>query len=160
MAHKHRHTDSFGEIEYRDGALERLEESYDLLGNNRFAGSIYLAGRGVEAMLRAVVWKADPEFRLGKKSLETGHDLRELLSLVRNRGLLLPNEREDLLGTHIQNLGRLWYNNMRFACNRFIETRWRRLGEVHKRRTLKQASKRFHDSCTAGIKTCEALWRR
>jgi hypothetical protein len=113
MAREARQSERFGDIEYRDGAMERLEESFDLLGARRYAGSIYLAGRGVEAMLRAVVWKADPEFRQGKKSLETGHDLRELLSKARHLGRLLPGDREDSLGAQVQKVGRLWYNRSR-----------------------------------------------
>ena len=52
---------------YRKGALERLGDA------------ICLAGRAVEGMLRAVVWLNDSDVREGRKSLETGHQLPELL---------------------------------------------------------------------------------
>lgn len=159
MTAKHHQSDRFGEAEYRQGAIERLEESFDLLCAERYAGSIYLAGRSVEAILRAAAWKADLEFQKRKKTLETGHDLRELLSLVRHLGVLPPEENADFLGTHIQYISRLWFNNMRFASNRWVESRWRKLGEVHRRRTLKQASKDFHTGCAAVLKKCEALWQ-
>src|SRR6266550_4904856 len=92
---KKSHANSFGGTDYRQGAVERMRESQLLLSNENFAGSIYLAGRGVEAVLRAVIWERDVEIRRGRKSLETGHDLRQLLVLVRKLGLLRPAGRED-----------------------------------------------------------------
>ena len=63
-----------GEADYRKGALDRLGEAYVLLRAEWFGGSVYLAGRGAEGALRAVLWKADPEIQQGRKSLDTGHD--------------------------------------------------------------------------------------
>ena len=48
-----------GGADYRDGALERLQESEMLLVAQSFAGSVYLAGRSVEGMLRALIWRRD-----------------------------------------------------------------------------------------------------
>jgi hypothetical protein len=59
----------------------------------------------------------------------------------------------------VQHVARLWYNNMRFASARAIETRWYDLGEVTGRWTFKQASYDFYDSCSAVVKRCEALCR-
>src|SRR5437868_5561990 len=95
MAEKGKSSDSFGGAEYREGARQRLLEAFQLLRSEHFAGSIYLGGRAVEGMLRAVIWKADEEIRQGKKSLESGHDLRELLTLVRSLGLLPSGGRHD-----------------------------------------------------------------
>jgi hypothetical protein len=79
----------FGASDYRQAAIERLGESQMLLRARRLAGSVYLAGRAVEAMLRALVWKGDPDVRWGKKSLETGHNLAQLLDAVANLGLFV-----------------------------------------------------------------------
>ena len=57
-----------GESDYRRGAFQRLRESWLLLTQEYFAGSIYSAGRAVEGMLRAVIWKRDVEIRAGRKS--------------------------------------------------------------------------------------------
>ena len=47
-------------------------------------------------MLRAIIWKRDADVRAGKKSLETGHDLRQLLVHVKNLGLLnFPDPARD-----------------------------------------------------------------
>ncbi len=159
MARHRPNSEPFGEAAYRQGAIERLLESFDLLRARRFAGSIYLAGRAVEAILRAAAWKADAEFGQRKKTLETGHDLRELLGLVRSLGVLRATGIQDTLGANVQHVARLWFNNMRFASTRLIDARWRKQGEVHKQRTFKHASTDFHDRCAAVVKTCEALWQ-
>src|SRR3712207_3974070 len=101
-----------GGTDYRDGALERIRESHLLLSHGYFAGSVYLAGRGVEGMLRALIWLSDAELRRRQKSLETGHDLRELLTAVRDLGLLRPDGRDELEAA-VQRVGRLWVNNLR-----------------------------------------------
>lgn len=148
---------AMGENDYRKGARDRIGEAYVLLRQEAFGGSTYLAGRGAEGALRAVLWKADLEIQQGRKSLDTGHDLRHLLTNVRNLGLLRTGGPDDPLIADVQHVARLWYNNMRFASARAIETRWYNLGEVSGHRTFKQASYDFYDSCSAVIKRCEAL---
>lgn len=151
---------AFGEASYREGALERLAEAWVLLRNEQFAGSIYMAGRGVEGMLRAVVWGAQPKTQTARKPLETGHDLRQLLTHVRNLGLLLDGDRDDQFQARVQQVARLWFNNMRFASSKYVEAHWRGINEVRRGRTLKKASGEFYDACSAIIKRCEALCRK
>jgi hypothetical protein len=55
--------------DYRKGALERLDDAGHLLRQERLGDAIYLAGRAVEGMLRAVVWLNDADVREGRKSL-------------------------------------------------------------------------------------------
>src|SRR3954447_24118802 len=110
-----RRSDAFGGGEYRAGALGRLGDAHRLLRAERFAASAYLPGRAVEGMPRALIWETDKDIRQGKKSLETGHDLRELLALVRHLGLLRPGDRDVEFEVTVQRVGRLWFNNMRFA---------------------------------------------
>lgn len=148
---------TMGEADYRKGAQDRIGEAYFLLRKEAFGGSAYLAGRGAEGALRAVLWKADPQIQQGKKPLDTGHDLRRLLTNVRNLGLLRASGRDDPLIADVQHVARLWYNNMRFASSRAIETTWHRLGEVNRRQTFKQAAYSFYDACAAVIKRCEAI---
>jgi len=82
----------FGEDTCRAGALERLTESRYLLAGEYYSGPVYLAGRAVEGMLRALIWRHDSEVRRGDKSLETGHDLRHLLGEVQGLGLVNESE--------------------------------------------------------------------
>src|SRR3954467_13258207 len=142
----------FGGSDYQRGALERLHEAHTLLYANQLAGTIYLAGRAVEGMLRAVIWQRDEGIQQGRKSLETGHDLRELLLLIRRLGLLRPDGSDDEFENDVQRVGRLWFTNLRFASSRFVETRWWSMGEVTKRRTFKRAASDFYDSCTAIVR--------
>ena len=150
---------SFGGSDYRLGALERLREAQLLLSQEHFAGSIYLAGRGVEGMLRAVIWTNVPEIRQGRQSLETGHDLRHLLKLIRQAGLLHAAGRNDELWAAVQTVARLWRNDLRFSSGRFVETWWWSLAEVNKRRTFKRASRDFFEACSIVVKRCETLCR-
>jgi hypothetical protein len=160
MADESKKPKTMGEADYRKGALDRIGESYILLRAEAFGGSAYLAGRGAEGALRAVLWKADPEIQQGKKSLDTGHDLRRLLTNVRNLGLLRAGGPEDALIAAVQRVARLWYNNMRFASSRAVETKWYELGEVTGKRTIKQAASEFYDACCMVIKRCEALCQK
>jgi hypothetical protein len=160
MADESKKRKTMGEADYRKGAFDRIGESYILLRAEAFGGSAYLGGRGAEGALRAVLWKADPEIQQGKKSLDTGHDLRKLLTNVRNLGLLHAGGPDDQFIAAVQRIARLWYNNMRFASSRAVETRWYQLGEVTDKRTIKQAASEFYDACSVVIKRCEALCQK
>jgi hypothetical protein len=146
-----------GEADYRKAGLERLDDSFVLLQSQKFSGSVYLGGRAVESMLRAVIWKHDVEIRGGRQSLETGHDLRELLGRVMNLGVVHEAEVRDELAFAVQRLARVWLNNMRFHPTSRVEKTWRKLGEVGKRRTIKQAVLDFYLTCSIVVKRCEAL---
>jgi hypothetical protein len=160
MAREAKNAKTMGEADYRKGALDRIGEAYVLLRADAFGGSAYLAGRGAEGALRAVLWKSDADIQQGKKSLDTGHDLRRLLTNVRNLGLLRAGGPKDPLIAAVQRVARLWYNNMRFASSRAIETKWFQLGEVSGKRTMKQAATEFFDACSAIVKRCEALCQK
>ena len=151
---------AIGENDYRTGALERLEEASLLLRQQRLGGSIYLAGRAVEGMLRAVMWKGDPDYAAGRKSLETGHDLREMLRRARNLGVLRQSDVRDSIVADVQKVGRLWLNNMRFLSTARVRSIWYKQGEVHGKRDMGQAAREYYDACSAIIKRCEALWQR
>lgn len=146
-----------GETDYRQGALERLAESFHLLRQEHFAGSVYLAGRGVEGMLRALIWRHDSDVRTGRKSLDTGHHLRNLLDEVADLGVLGDDEHRDELANSVQRVARLWFNNMRFVPSKRLEQYWRGIGELGRRRSLKSVSHDFVNSCSAIIKRCEVL---
>jgi hypothetical protein len=104
---------------------------------------------------------ADPDYATGRKSLETGHDLRAMLKLMRNLGLLGDQEIRDRISGEVQKIARLWSNNMRYYSATKIAAKWYDLGEIDgKRRTMKLACQEFYGSCAAVIKRCEALWLR
>lgn len=146
-----------GEIDYRQGGRERLEEAKVLLKDERFAGGAYLAGRAVESLLRAVIWHFDSEIRAGRKTLDTGHDLRELFDLILALGALTNERQRAELRWKIQSIYRLWSNNLRYIPTRKLKSIWWRAGAVHKRQTLKQAASGYYQTCSAVVERCEAL---
>jgi hypothetical protein len=150
-------TMQIGREDYRLGGLERLKDSGQLLRSGSYAGCIYLAGRAVEGMLRAVVWKADAGYSTGKKSLDTGHDLKKLLQLVANLGILQEGEHRKELASNIQYVARLWFNNLRYVSTEQLQRNWRQSKEIHSQWTLKQATESYYNACSKIVKRCEAL---
>jgi hypothetical protein len=146
-----------GEADYRKAGIERLTESLILYEGEKFAGCVYLGGRAVESMLRAVIWKHDSEIKSGKTALETGHDLRRLLTRVCALGVLKRPDHREELATNIQRVARVWFNNMRFMPTSRMEKAWWKLGEVGKRRSLKYAVRNFYENCSVIVKRCETL---
>ena len=150
----------FGEQTYRQGAEQRLEEARRLLDDEHFGGSVYLAGRAVEGMLRGLIWRQDDDVRSGKKSLDTGHDLRHLLTEVRRLGLLGSNDRDITFMANVQQVARLWSNNLRFASSTQLQAHWRSIGELQNKHGMKAASQSYYEACVAVVKRCETLWRK
>ncbi len=151
---------AIGEADYRNGARERLDEAFVLLRQEHFAGSVYLAGRAVEGMLRALIWKNDRDYATGRKSLDTGHDLRLLLTRVQDLGVLGESRPLESLAASVQKVARLWSNNMRFLSTSRVQSEWFAMGEVGRKRTMKSAAQEYYESCSAIFKRCEALWQR
>lgn len=140
--------------------MERLEDAFALLQEERFGGCVYLGGRAVEGMLRAVIWKSDPEYATGRKSLVTGHDLHDLLQLIRSLGVLRHAKLPERITHDVRTIARTWRNNMRFVPTAKLKSQWYNQGEIGKRRTLKQLAGEFYDACARTIKQCEGLWQR
>lgn len=149
---------TIGQADYRDSGRERMLEAGALLEEELFAGSVYLAGRAVESMLRALLWKHDPQLRVGSRSLDSGHDLRDMLAMVRNLGLLRDANAEQTLTQGVQRIGRLWFNNMRFVPTKKLNAIWRERGEIGGKRTLKAAVHSYYDACSEVVKRCEVLY--
>jgi len=146
-----------GETDYRQGAIERLNDARILLEHQSLAGSVYLAGRAVEENSPPVIWRHDKEIRSGRKSLETGHDLRELLSLVRSLGVIHDFEMNAELAATLQRIGRLWSNNMRFWSSAKLRRHWHEIGEINKRRSPKHAAAEYYQNCSVFIRRIELL---
>jgi hypothetical protein len=96
-----------GPDDYRDGALARLQDSVRLRESDQWVGAIYLGGRAVECILRAL---------LGIKSRrhEHGHDLRGMLREARSLGIVRAEE-DARMQDGINELAAVWHNNLRFV---------------------------------------------
>lgn len=93
--------------EYFAAAKARLGDAQVLTDARQWSGAAYMAGRAAEAMLRALL-------RLKTASNEAGHDLRDLLKQIDRVGMLTPRN-DDRLTEHLEDLGKLWHNNLRYA---------------------------------------------
>lgn len=148
---------TLGWKDYSKGAKERLSEAQTLLRAGQFGGSIYLAGRAVEGMLRALIWKRDLETASGRRSLDAGHDLSRLLTIIEDLGTLQNYSSRDALKSEIQRIGRLWLNNMRYMPESRINRLWFEARVIGGRRTLKSEANGFCKSCSAVVRQCEEL---
>lgn len=111
-------------------------------------------------MLGGLIWQAEPELQTGKQLLETGHDLRKIVTRIRNLGLLHVAGGSDPLEEGVQQVARLWFNNMRFVSTAYLEGQWRTIGAIRGQRSMKKAAAEFHGRCAAILKRCEVLWQR
>jgi len=151
---------NLGETDYRLGGLERLQEASLLKRNDSLAGCVYLGGRAVEGLLRAVIWRADSDIKSGRKSLETGHDLRDLLKVVVDLGVLEDEADRVELFESVQYVARLWFRNMRFVSSKGLRSHWWQRGEIDRKRSLKMAVAEYYESCAFIVKRREAVCRR
>lgn len=99
---------SLGPEDYREGATQRIGDAHSLLENQRWAGAVYLAGRGAQAMLRSLLVR-----KTGK--LEVGHDLHDHLKQIRRLGILKAGEDDHELHDAVNELAILWRNDLRFT---------------------------------------------
>lgn len=144
----------FGSDMYRAGAFERLEDSRILMEKERLAGSIYMAGRAVEGMLRGLIW-------LKTHQLETGHDLKKMAEMIGRLGLLQNDKRDDDFVVSISSVAQLWHNNLRYAGEKQIWRFWLELNAVDRKgkRTLKRACRDFYENSAKSIERCDRLWQ-
>jgi len=96
-----------GATDYVSGAQTRIDDADVLYDGRRWVATVYLAGRAVEAMLRALLWTKSRE-------QEIGHDLRGLLRRIGSLGLLTSTDEQHMLDA-VQVLAPVWHNNLRFA---------------------------------------------
>jgi len=71
---------------------------------------VYLAGRAVEAILRALILKKSDR-------IDSGHDLKHHLKSARRLGMLTDNEARGggRINDHMNELAIIWQNNRRYA---------------------------------------------
>jgi len=115
--------DPLGSEDYREGSLLRLKEAQTLSDNAHWVGAIYLAGRAVEAIFRSLL-------RQQSKKLETGHDLKQMLT--RARFLMSLSETEDdKLNEAVNEVATVWRNDLRFAGEKRVRRQLKASGRMH-----------------------------
>ena len=102
-----------GSADYRRAATARLEDARMLQSSEHWSGATYLAGRGVEAMLRAVILKRSDR-------IDSGHDLKHHLKSARRLGMLTEDEARGggRINDALNELAIVWQNNRRYYDDR------------------------------------------
>lgn len=145
-------------LDYREASLQRLEEAIVLYENKRWVGAVYLAGRAVEAMFRALLW------RRGER--DVGHNLRTLLARVGQLGLLTEHDREHLID-RVNDVAIVWNNDLRFAAARKFSQhlkaakRHRRIaGRATQGDAAKANAKAVREASEAIVARGDLIWKR
>ena len=95
--------------DYVNAARERLRNANILYDAAEYSFALYAAGVAVEALLRAYIFRLEPK-------LETGHNLKLLLSASNIDNLATPAESQRII-TAIITLYQRWSNNLRYSSN-------------------------------------------
>jgi len=100
---------TIGSEDYRRAALARLGDARSLYDGGQWSGATYVAGRGVEAVLRALILKRSDR-------IESGHDLKHHLKSARRLGLLTDDEARGggRINDALNELAIVWQNNRRY----------------------------------------------
>jgi HEPN domain-containing protein len=145
--------------DYFRGALLRLDEAQRLYEAERFVGAVYLGGRAVEALLRAMLWLHGGE-------QEIGHDLRKLLRRAGSLGLPSARDEARILDS-LQVLAPVWHNNLRYADRAAFERllrathRQQRIGALRIRGDFVRANaKAVREACEAIVARGRQVWKR
>jgi HEPN domain-containing protein len=108
---------SLGGKDYLEAVQLRLDEANQLYDSERWVGSVYLAGRAVECLLRCLLWSPTT-------TMEVGHDLIDALDRIR-RNRLLSDELLDQVTNCASDITVVWQNNLRYTgpkrFNRMLE---------------------------------------
>jgi len=144
----------FGADTYRQGGSAQLEASRVLLKESRLCSSIYLGGLAVECMLRALTSLEDRAF-------DERHDLRRMAVRVEELGLVRRRKDEDFV-VAVQEVTRVWSNDLRFAGDDQVMRQLRRIGVLNEnsQKQYRSVAKRHHGNCRAVFERCEVLWQR
>jgi HEPN domain-containing protein len=155
--------------DYRQAALERIEQARANYDRKAFALAMYVAGVAVECMLRAYILR-----RKGKGQLETGHNILLLLSESQLKSIAVEDKLEkgtvdSVVTRYIDSfeefatiLSLSWANDFRYASEKRLraELKKRKLTHGVKGDTLKANAIRLIEAASWIVREGERLWKR
>ncbi len=141
-----------GAQDYRYGALSRLEDARILRGQECWAGSIYLAGRAVEGLLRSLLWAKTREQGIG-------HDLKQLLKKARSLGVVNAEDDERIQDS-LNEIAVIWHNDMRFTGEGWLQNRLKTLGRLSKIGDMRVKGDPFKANTKSVLEACETIMSR
>ena len=141
-----------GSEDYRDGALGRIGDARVLWDEERWAGTIYLAGRAVEGLLRSLLWRVTHE-------QEIGHDLRQLLTKARSLGVVTSEDQTRILDS-INEIAVIWHNDLRFVGGDWLVRRLKKLGRLSKIGDMRVKGDPLKANARSVLEACETVMAR
>ena len=141
-----------GSKDYRYGALSRLEEARTLRDNERWVGTIYLAGRAVEALLRSLLW-------VKTREQEIGHDLRKLLTRARFLGVVKTEDEKRILDS-LGDIAVIWHNDLRFVGEGWLLRRLKALGRLTRINEMRVKGDPLKANAMKVLEACETIMSR
>ena len=109
----------FNDQQYLDCSRLRVESARKLHKECRFSAAIYLAGVGIECLLKAYIVRQNPEF-------DERHDLRDLLKSSDLMSFVQTKDRKQV-GAWLSDIWARWKNNYRYASDARLKTEFKRL---------------------------------
>lgn len=147
-----------GPQDYREGAKARLEDAQALFDKSQWVGSVYVAGRAAQAMLRSLIAR--------RGSLEVGHDLRDHVKQVRALGMM-RRDGDEQIEDAVNELVVVWRNDLRFSGERRFRQLLTQVGR-HKRigsrriggDPAKANARSLINAAEAVVSRGERIWKR
>jgi HEPN domain-containing protein len=155
--------------DYRQAALERIEQARANYDRRAYAPAMYLAGVAVECMLRAYIVR-----RKGRAQLETGHNISLLLTESGLKAVALEDKQEQGASSAVvagynrefddrsSTVGVSWSNDYRYASEARLRAHLRKIGLVRKVKgdVLKANANRLILAASWVVQEGERLWNR
>jgi len=147
-----------GPQDYREGAKARLEDARALYDKKQWVGSVYVAGRAAQAMLRSLLARGG--------NMEVGHDLRHHVKRVRSLGML-QRDGDEQIEDAVNELVVIWRNDLRFSGERRFRQLLMQVGR-HKRigsrrvggDAAKANARSLMNAAEAVVSRGERIWKR
>ncbi len=105
--------------QYLDCSRLRVESARRLHKDSRFSSAIYLAGVGIECLLRAYIVRQNPEF-------DERHDLHDLLKSSDLKSFVHTDDRQQV-AAWLSDIWTRWKNNYRYASDERLRAEFKRL---------------------------------
>lgn len=109
----------FNAQQYLDCSRLRVESARRLHEQSRFSAAIYIAGVGIECLLKAYIVRQNPTF-------DERHDLHDLLKSSDLKSFVHADDRQQV-AAWLSEIWTRWKNNYRYASDGRLRAEFKRL---------------------------------
>ena len=140
--------------QYRNASHARLEDARILADHAQWSGSIYIAGRATEAMLKSLL-------RSHSDQDDTGHSLRDMLKHLTMTQIFTSRD-YNCIAIPLSEIARLWGNDLRFVDDDDLLRRIKRLriDRGIKGNVLNTLTRRILEAAEMIVQRGEFIWNR